>query len=110
VRCEVRRLVKAIAVARDFPPEIVLLELVLPDLEGLDVVRVLKADAATRNAVIVAVTASNGPETRPLVLEAGCRDYVRKPIDALLFSARLKSHLGRKVEPSKPASERGPET
>jgi two-component system OmpR family response regulator len=86
---------EALIAVMHFRPELVLLELVLSDLAGLDFVRLLKSDPSTLATTIVAVTASNGPETRRLALEAGCADYVRKPIDALSFTARLKSLSGK---------------
>lgn len=97
----------ALAMSGEVKPDIVLLELTLPDVSGFELVRLLKGNAATSNAVIVAVTASNGPETRRAVLEAGCTDYVRKPIDVLTFSARLQSYLGRPVESAGATSGRG---
>ncbi|MDF3071279.1 MAG: pleD 7 [Polyangiaceae bacterium] len=78
-----------------FRPELILIELAVSDLTGLDLVRLVKGDVSTSATVIVAVTALNGPETRRRALEAGCADYVRKPIAALTFAARLKSLLGQ---------------
>lgn len=101
---------EALALVGEYRPTLVLLELVLPDVSGIELVRRLKSDALTRNAVIVAVTALNGPETQRAALEAGCADYIRKPIDALSFAARLLSHLGRHVESAKSTAEGGSET
>lgn len=89
----------ALALAPSFRPHLVLTELVFEGLSGLDLIARFKADPALVNAVIVAVTASNGPETKRRVLEAGGAGYIRKPIDALSFAAQLASHLGRTVEP-----------
>lgn len=97
----------ALALALSFRPHLVLTELVLNDLRGLDLIRMIRADAALSNAVIVAVTASNGPETKRRVLEAGGGGYIRKPIDALSFAAQLASHLGRTLEPARITDERG---
>lgn len=85
---------EALVAVLAFKPELILIELVLSELEGLDFVRLVKGNVATSATTIVAVTALNGPETRRLALEAGCADYVRKPISALTFAARLKSLLG----------------
>lgn len=96
--CELRVAVnaqEALVAIMNFRPGLILLELVLSDLPGLDLVRLLKGEPSTATTPIVAVTAANGPETRRLALEAGCIDYVRKPIDALAFRARLSSLLGK---------------
>ena len=101
---------EALTAVSEFGPNLVLLELVLPDMPGLDLVRALKASPAASNVVMLAVTASNGPETRRLALEAGCVDYVRKPIDALSFTARLAMHLGKHVESAGATNPRGSES
>lgn len=95
--CEVRvatNAKEALVAVMNFRPGLILQELVLSDLPGLELVRLLKSDPSMRATAIVAVTASNGPETRRLALEAGCAEYIRKPIDALAFTARLKAILG----------------
>jgi CheY-like chemotaxis protein len=72
---------QALAVLAVFRPRLVLMDLQLPGMDGLDLTRRLKADPATRDAVIVAVTAyaMKGDEQR--ALDAGCDGYVTKPID-----------------------------
>lgn len=97
----------ALELGRSFEPHLVLTELVLKDLSGADLLKLFRADPSLRNAVIVAVTASNGPETKRLVLEVGGGGYIRKPIDALSFAAELASHLGRHVESARFTDEGG---
>jgi CheY-like chemotaxis protein len=72
---------QAMAVLTGFRPRLVLMDLQLPGMDGLDLTRRLKADPATRDAIIVAVTAyaMKGDEQR--ALDAGCDGYVTKPID-----------------------------
>jgi CheY-like chemotaxis protein len=72
---------QALAVLAGFRPRLVLMDLQLPGMDGLDLTRRLKADPATRDAIIVAVTAyaMKGDEQR--ALDAGCDGYVTKPID-----------------------------
>ncbi|HWA72907.1 MAG TPA: response regulator [Polyangiaceae bacterium] len=86
----------ALRIAPAFQPELVVLELILPDMNGLDLARILKSDPSTRSAAIVVLTASNGSEG--LAREIGCADYIRKPVDVLSLPARFRSHLGKKVE------------
>jgi DNA-binding response OmpR family regulator len=70
-------------------PAVMLLELVLPDMNGVDLIVKLKARASTRDIVVIVVTTKNGPETEAAVLRAGATAYVRKPIDALAFPGLL---------------------
>lgn len=71
----------AMAVLSAFRPRLVLMDLQLPGMDGLELTRRLKADPATRESTIVAVTAyaMKGDEQR--ALDAGCDGYVTKPID-----------------------------
>ncbi|MGH7500312.1 MAG: response regulator [Longimicrobiales bacterium] len=62
-------------------PSLVLLDLGLPDGSGLDVARILRADAGTADIRIVAMTGRSGPETKRSVLEIGCLGLLVKPIE-----------------------------
>lgn len=63
-------------------PELILLDLKLPGVDGFTLARQLKADPATRAVPIVALTADLMPEKQGRALEAGCAAYLRKPLDA----------------------------
>jgi CheY-like chemotaxis protein len=94
--CEVRiagSAEAALEVMPSFRPRVIVLDLVLPAMSGLLFAELLRADPATRDVIIVAVTAFNGSEVERAVLEAGCVDYVRKPIDPLTFADRLRNVL-----------------
>jgi CheY-like chemotaxis protein len=67
-------------------PDLVVLDLVLPLMSGLLLAQTLRSRPATRDLVIVVVSAFNGPEMARLAHEAGCAAYLRKPIDALTFA------------------------
>jgi CheY-like chemotaxis protein len=82
----------ALRLLADQPPRVILMDVQLPGMSGLELTRKLKADATTRDIVVVAVTAyaARGDEERTRA--AGCDEYVAKPvdIDALLQTiARL---------------------
>ncbi len=66
-------------------PDLILMDIQLPGIDGLTATRQLKADAATRDIPVLAVTsyAMKGDETR--AFEAGCSGYVTKPIDKTVF-------------------------
>jgi len=72
---------EALAEIAKRPPRLILMDIQLPGMDGLALTRLLKADAATRDIVVVALTAyaMKGDEER--VLAAGCNGYVSKPID-----------------------------
>ncbi len=93
---------EALAIAREAEPALVLLDIGLPLLDGLAVVRHLKSDPATRQIPVIAVTAQGRHES----LEAGCDDYVGKPfeVDHLLRKvARYLAHPAEVSSPSAPA-------
>ena len=73
-------------------PDVILLDLELPGMSGLDLVRALKRDSATCDILVVAITALSHREIEAAALAAGCRACVAKPIDALAFSSFL-GHL-----------------
>lgn len=84
---------EAIRIALESCPDLILLNLQLPDMFGLEVARALKADAATRAIPIVAVTAfaMRGDEER--ALKAGCDGYVPKPIRIQEFLNTVEAYL-----------------
>jgi CheY-like chemotaxis protein len=75
------------------PPRLILMDLQLPGIDGLELTRKLKADPATKGIIIVAVTAyaMKGDEQR--ALEAGCDAYVTKPIDTRGLPATIAKYL-----------------
>ena len=71
----------ALSAIRARPPRVVLMDLQLPGVDGLELTRQLKADPATKDIAIIAVTAYAMKGDREKAIEAGCDDYVTKPID-----------------------------
>ncbi|GAC1484001.1 MAG: hypothetical protein NVS2B14_21840 [Chamaesiphon sp.] len=69
----------AVAMAQDHCPDLILLDIMLPDLNGIEVVEQLKQEVQTREIPIVAVTAMARIEDRERFLLAGCNEYVKKP-------------------------------
>ncbi|MFI7545390.1 response regulator [Actinoplanes sp. NPDC049599] len=83
---------EALVVLRDWRPRMILLDLNMPGMGGLELARRLKADPSTREILIVAVTGSAMKGDDQTALDAGCDAYVSKPIDGRTlpdFVARL---------------------
>ena len=75
--------------------DVALLDLTLPDVDGLDVLRAIRADGHTRTLPVVLVTARNEEIDRVLGLELGADDYISKPFSSRELVARLRAILRR---------------
>ncbi|MCC6143199.1 MAG: response regulator [Candidatus Hydrogenedentes bacterium] len=87
---------EAIRIARAELPDAILLDLMLPGLDGLEVTSLLKNDVKTRHLPIVMLTAKGSESDIVRGLEAGADDYVTKPFSPKVLLARLKAVLRRK--------------
>src|SRR6266480_1191988 len=74
-------------------PRMILLDLMMPGLDGLQVTRHLKGDPATASIPIIAVSAMARPDDREAALAAGCDDFVRKPFELDDLEAVIRSYL-----------------
>ena len=83
------------ALAPDLQPILVLMDVRLPGIDGLEAARLLKNDPRTRHIPIWAVTAYAMTEDRGKALAAGCDDYITKPFDAGALKERLRQFLGQ---------------
>jgi CheY-like chemotaxis protein len=81
----------AIAEIARSEPEVILLDLELPHINGLDLARKLKRDPATRHIVIIAVTAYPERFPREKAIAAGCDAYIVKPIDTRRLNDQVTS-------------------
>lgn len=81
----------ALAMAAAESPDIVLLDVMMPGMDGFDVCRRLKDDPLTRHIPVVLVTALDGRADRVAGLEAGADDFLTKPIDDVMLFARVRS-------------------
>ena len=75
------------------PPDLILLDIMMPGMDGYEVCRRLKANPATRSIPVIFVTAMNEVEDETRGLALGAVDYVTKPISAPIVKARVKTHL-----------------
>ena len=83
----------ALAKAAECPPDLVLLDVMMPDLSGLEVCRQLKNDPRTRLCQVVLVTALDGAPHRVQGLDTGADDYISKPVRREEFMAKVRSML-----------------
>lgn len=81
----------AIELAHAHNPDVILLDVMMPGLDGFETCRRLKADAATRHIPVVMVTALDQREDRVRGLEVGADDFLTKPVDDVQLMARVKS-------------------
>ena len=85
----------ALAAIAEHRPQLILMDLQLPGIDGLELTRRLKADPATRDIVIIAVTAYAMKGDQDRARAAGCDDYVTKPIDTRELPGVIAQHLAR---------------
>lgn len=85
--------VRALAAARQSPPALVLLDIRLPDLDGVEVCAQLKADPVTSQVPVIFISALTEAETKINAFSAGGVDYVTKPIQPDEVLARVATHL-----------------
>jgi DNA-binding response OmpR family regulator len=86
------RVSDAYAICRADPPDAILLDLRLPDGDGLTLLKRLRADGATPS-VVVALTGRDEPEIRARCLRAGCVEVLLKPVDVRALASRIRSWL-----------------
>ena len=78
------------------PPDLILLDIMMPDIDGYEVCRRLQADPTTRHIPIIFLTAKSEVEDEALGLSLGAVDYVTKPVVPAIVLARVKTHLAQK--------------
>ena len=81
--------------ATDYSPAVVLLDLILPELDGWALARLLRSDPRTRDAVVIAVTAVAGSEDQDRALLAGCNEILTKPVPPTDLLAAVRRYIGR---------------
>ncbi len=77
----------------DFQPDLILLDIMMPKLSGYEVCQQLKQDENARNIPILMVTALNEPGDIEKAVEAGCDDFLSKPVNRLELRTRVRSML-----------------
>ncbi|MCK9389556.1 MAG: response regulator [Sulfuritalea sp.] len=83
--------------ASDSPPDLILLDIMMPDMDGYEVCHRLKNDPRTMNIPVIFLTAKAQMEDEKKGLELGAVDYITKPINPSIVMARVKNHLALKA-------------
>ncbi len=84
---------EALDIARDQQPDLILLDVLMPDMDGYEVLAKLKADPRTRAIPVIFITAMDRDEDEAKGLEAGAIDYITKPVNPVIVKARVHNHL-----------------
>jgi two-component system phosphate regulon response regulator PhoB/two-component system alkaline phosphatase synthesis response regulator PhoP len=90
----------ALCAVSEMPPDLVILDVMLPRLDGFEVARRIRAGRASRGIPIIMLTARDAEEDVLAGFEAGASDYVRKPFSIAELSARVRSVLSRSGNPA----------
>ncbi len=84
---------RALQVAREQRPDLVLLDIMMPHMDGYAVCRALKADAATASTPVIFITALNDSQDETAGFDVGGVDYLTKPVSPPVVRARVRTHL-----------------
>lgn len=97
--------IDVLPLAREHHPDLILMDIQLPEVSGLDVTKWLKADADLRHIPVVAVTAFAMKGDEEKIRAGGCEDYLSKPISVNKFLDTIKRFLGPGIEDNNTAAE-----
>ena len=84
---------EAMQMVRRFRPHLILLDIILPDVNGFDILKELKDNLSTQNIPIIVITGLDTDADEEKALRLGAVDYVRKPFNKVLVSARVNTHI-----------------
>jgi two-component system phosphate regulon response regulator PhoB len=97
---------EALGKARDFIPDLIILDVMMPDLDGFQLLRMIRSDNLLQKTPVIMLTAKSGVEHRIKGLEQGADDYLGKPFDVQELTLRIRSILKRVADQSEEASSR----
>ena len=84
----------ALSMVREHKPDLVLMDIQLPQISGLDIIKEIKADEELKNIPVVAVTAFAMKGDEDKIREGGCEAYISKPISVPSFLETVRNFLG----------------
>lgn len=89
---------QALALCKSNPPDLILLDVVMPGMDGYEVCKQLKADDTTQHIPVIFVTAHTDPAQETHGLSLGAVDFIAKPVNPDVVRARVKTHLTLKFQ------------
>jgi len=92
---------EALELLSTFRPELILTDIRLPGMDGLELTKRIKQDPRTQSIKVVAVSAYTGPGDEQKAINAGCDGYLTKPIDSTALTSRVRHMLQRSLPPPK---------
>jgi len=84
---------KALELANTIKPDIILLDILMPDMDGYEVCRRLKSDSRIADIPVIFISAKNHVEDETTGLDLGAVDYITKPVSPPILKARIRNHL-----------------
>ncbi|MFQ5988475.1 MAG: response regulator [Candidatus Methylomirabilales bacterium] len=88
---------EGLELTRAHRPDLILMDVRLPGLDGLQATKMLKDDPATQTIPVIALTAYAMPEDRERIRDAGCDGYLTKPLKIPLLLEQLNTYLGQRT-------------
>lgn len=95
---ETKEGMEAISLARNIHPDLILMDIQLPEISGLDITKRIKADSEVSDIPIIAVTAFAMKDDEEKILRAGCEAYISKPISIVHFLSTVRRFLGEELQ------------
>ena len=89
--------VEGLKLAREIRPDLIILDITMPRMDGYEVIQHLKNDKTTHDIPVLIQTASDNRETREKTFRAGATDFITKPINPLEFFSRVRVHLENRL-------------
>ena len=85
--------IQGVDMAKAKMPDLIFMDMQMPVMDGFEAINILKADPVTKSIPIIALTAFAMQGDREKCMEAGCNDYITKPLDTRAFVTKVKEYL-----------------
>ena len=84
---------QAVALAKEHKPDLILMDMQLPVMDGIEATKIIKHNETIKETIIIALTANAMPGDKKRMLEAGCHDYISKPVHIPDFLKNVAGYL-----------------
>ena len=86
--------VEACQIAREQHPDIIIMDLVMPRMSGMNAIKEIRKDESTSKIPVIALTSAEDEETKRKAMRVGFNDYIIKPFDLVMFKSKVERLLG----------------